>query len=805
MYGDDWAVKCCICVQQAEEKDSLMVLLPHPQEPDCLAVSPQPVEVEESTPSEVVSVSPQGQAASEEERLPPTANLRCLVDSGSPSYSVISPTDSHGACNASTETSQGGESADKRAGDMEVDSSYNQLCLEKKSEVKSTEEACTDINGSEKTDLTTRSLEEKTETRESIPADQTFSPQSTTQMHSSRGAKEEVECFSQKNHVELSPTLDPEMSDLKTQQECVTTIADDSKEEEQRATTSQIRPSEEKEGDVTRCNNLQTQEVSENVNTEAGNTEEKGENCNVNVEALVESKSLSVTKNKEDNASVLQEPVDVAREEKPTEEVPQVEILLCSVGATDLTPADSNTYEHLTIPNTEIIQPELKEFTVPLTILALSKTESEPTLLQKHDATAIINSVAESSDLFPTQKSMKNDSDLPPTEKVKEIAQLNDETGMFVPAVKSSEQLPQVVNTSIPIINVSCTDDKEEDVNTCDSDAPQRLETPAVPVFVVPPISVTCHESDGEVRNLVECRQTERETSAERSRGTEHRVVKDMTAKPEQTEKDGEKPEGRIRPISSSKAHEALTQMAEVKSISKTPGDTTAEVLKTIPPKEPKTENSVSVEDLLRNRSSVERLSTKPPTSPASLRKFVSKVAPDSEMEVMTSVPVITVDDRQSDRVDDDLSGGSTPTSSLSCESSPRLKRRDSLSLIRSATPEELASGARRKIFLTKSKEDGDGAGSLDAQSKRESPYMSPSQTRRAALLQPPTGQNTPPMERRSPLVCRRKATLDVPKVVEQTQTEEKPAEKKFDPLKGKDHLSIQHLENEFIILVFLT
>ncbi|XP_070763101.1 alpha-protein kinase 3 [Enoplosus armatus] len=214
---------------------------------------------------------------------------------------------------------------------------------------------------------------------------------------------------------------------------------------------------------------------------------------------------------------------------------------------------------------------------------------------------------------------------------------------------------------------------------------------------------------------------------------------------------------------------------------------------------EAKIENSVSVEDLQRNRSSVERLCSKPPThpslSPASLRKFMSKAAPDSDNETVTAVPVITVGDRPSDKADEDLSGGSTPTSSLSCESSPRLKRRDSLSLIRSATPEELASGARRKIFIPKPKEDGEGAvvAALDTQGKKETPYMSPSQARRAALLQAPTGQNTPPMERRSPLLSRRKVTLEVPKVVEETPTEEpvstkleeKPAEKKLDPLKA--------------------
>ncbi|KAM9808028.1 alpha-protein kinase 3 [Neosynchiropus ocellatus] len=208
------------------------------------------------------------------------------------------------------------------------------------------------------------------------------------------------------------------------------------------------------------------------------------------------------------------------------------------------------------------------------------------------------------------------------------------------------------------------------------------------------------------------------------------------------------------------------------------------DVLKSKPGREGKTDSFTTVEDLLKTRSS-ERLCFKPPImpslSPSSLRKF--KPTSESENEAGT-VPVITVDDRPGDKAEDDLSGGSTPTSSLSCESSPRLKRRDSLSLIRSATPEELASGARRKIFIPKTKDEGDGIADV----KRESPYMSPSQARRAALLQAPMGQKTPPMERRSPLMSRRKATLDVPKVVEEpvkTPPEEKPAEKKLDPLKA--------------------
>ncbi|KAM3870624.1 alpha-protein kinase 3 [Diretmus argenteus] len=258
---------------------------------------------------------------------------------------------------------------------------------------------------------------------------------------------------------------------------------------------------------------------------------------------------------------------------------------------------------------------------------------------------------------------------------------------------------------------------------------------------------------------------------------------------------------------SPSTLHEAVmpTEVTtNVLSLSKTTEDNiVTETLKSKPPIDTRIEPYVPVEDLQRDKSSVERLGvntpTLPPLSPASLRRFLSKAAPGSDPQPVIAVPAITVGDSQSDKTGEELSGGSTPTSSLSCESSPRLKRRDSLSLIRSATPEELASGARRKIFMPRTKsEDGDGLGvvpgALDTQVKKETPYMSPSQARRAALLQAPTAQHTPPMERRSPLLSRRKATLEVPKVVEETPTDEpasvnpedKPAEKeKLDPFKA--------------------
>ncbi|XP_056111795.1 alpha-protein kinase 3 isoform X2 [Rhinichthys klamathensis goyatoka] len=195
---------------------------------------------------------------------------------------------------------------------------------------------------------------------------------------------------------------------------------------------------------------------------------------------------------------------------------------------------------------------------------------------------------------------------------------------------------------------------------------------------------------------------------------------------------------------------------------------------------------------LQRDKPSIEKLSltapvgpTLPPLSPASLRRLMAKNNPNLENQGSVSAASVDGSEKRGEE-----SGGSTPTSTLSCESSPKMKRRDSLTLIPSATPEELASGARRKIYLAKTKSEDEGS---DTQGKRDSPYMSPSQARRAAFLQLQSGQQTPPTERRSPLLARRKATLEVPKpkeeiaeVADSTKTESKPAEKeKLDPFKA--------------------
>lgn len=808
-----------------------------------LIVSPQPhhqAARDESSPREEVSVLPQTKGIYEEE-CPPTSTFISLEDSWTHPHGVISESNTHSLHLAPSETLREEHlNIDKMDEEGEADTKEghpsNRLCEEEKAEVKLSKQPCRDINRSEITELTAPSLEERIEPCESKTPDQVLTPLPAVAAHSPEGnhAKEETECtpLIQEMHVGFPPTEAPEsLVDLKIQHECTPSIAEESAEVHNLSTiqgsNSGVRNSVVK-GDLKEVLNLNTEARNEHLQFEV-ETEKR-------VEELDEAKILSVTQKKGSDANVLEELSRITHQDGgerrpgwPSENIPQIQISTIE-DTPDIKAAvpEVNQNEHFVIPKIEIMEAELKESTLPLTILALNKPESEPAVSQKHDVTHLSEiiiqeqSMADSPDLLPTQKGMQNDYNLSPTVKAKEIAQLDDEAKMFEqeqPCVKSSEQLPQMDYASIPVINISCTDDSDAFVNAHDSDTPQPLETPTVPLFVVPPISVTCHESDPEPRQLTHNGRTETETSAATQRGTKHDADNNMTTKSEKSHSGKqnfeEVAEKSIKENTHSLLYEAL--MPKIgnngPSFNKTTDNNIVpEILKVKPLKEAKIENSMSVEDPQRNRVSVDRLSSKPPAhpslSPASLRKFMTKVAPDSDNEAVTAVPVITVGDHQGDKADEDLSGGSTPTSSLSCESSPRLKRRDSLTLIRSATPEELASGARRKIFIPKAKEDGEGAvvGALDNQGKKETPYMSPSQARRAALLQAPTGQNTPPMERRSPLLSRRKATLEVPKVVEETpkeepvtKKEEKPAEKKPDPLKGKESV-IQSQKMNFIL-----
>ncbi len=142
-------------------------------------------------------------------------------------------------------------------------------------------------------------------------------------------------------------------------------------------------------------------------------------------------------------------------------------------------------------------------------------------------------------------------------------------------------------------------------------------------------------------------------------------------------------------------------------------------------------------------------------------------------------------------------------------EATPLSKQRNCVSPIPSATAQELASGARRKILTSKAKpEEALEATSLvdnktqkkEASTESSKLYASPatlstspSLSRQSPLLQPP-GEQISPVERRSPLLSRRKMTAETQtpsqqpiEKIQTPKTEEKPPEKdKHDPFKGK-------------------
>lgn len=876
---------------QAREKDSqavpvIQVVPILQQEPTILVVSPQPnfqAPAGEFSVSEDRSGLPQAEVPCEEERSP-TSTLTSLEDIWAPPRSLISETDSQGFGETTAETLQEEEMHVDNIGkesepDTQEGHSASELCEKEKAEVKSKIQPCPDVNTLEVTELMTPAVEERAGTCDSETPKQVLSPQSTAAPSGVERDHLKAEIKStplvQEMNVGFLTTAGPASSeavDLKIPQDSTPITAESTegqdliaeqtsdstleRNEEGSESREVCSPALEPNLEVNSRGNLKkqdravlqvesTEERQENlqandllmISTEKKFEEEIEKETQIKVEELIDPITPSQAHNEGSNMNESEEPMNVANPDGneshlvvPTEGIPQIQIsTIEDIPDIKLSGPDEMQNQQIIIPRIEVMEPEIRECTLPPAVLVHNKPESEPPVfLQKHNATEVCevtikeHNVSDDSTvtvgLLPKRRGMRNDHNLLPTEKVKEVAQLDDETGTLEhkqPDTNSREQLPRMDFASIPVINVSCSDDAtlreavDEPVQPRVSDTPQPSDTPAVPLFVVSPVSVICHESaPAMLPNKSEWTGTE--TLALMIRGTKYDTGNNMTTHPEKAQNTKQKLEEmapkKVAENTPAMPYEALRPNigTSVLTLSKTTEDNIVpEILRTKPLKEAKTESYISAEDLQRNRSSVERLGVKspthPPLSPASLRKFMSKAATDSDTDAVTGVPVITVTDRQSDKAEEDRSGGSTPTSSLSCESSPRLKRRDSLSLIRSATPEELASGARRKIFIPKTKgEDGEGTaaglGALDIQGKKETPYMSPGQARRAALLQAPPGQNTPPMERRSPLLSRRRATLDVPKVVEEIPTEvpastkkdEKPAEKKLDPLKGK-------------------
>ncbi|PKU41570.1 alpha-protein kinase 3 [Limosa lapponica baueri] len=143
-----------------------------------------------------------------------------------------------------------------------------------------------------------------------------------------------------------------------------------------------------------------------------------------------------------------------------------------------------------------------------------------------------------------------------------------------------------------------------------------------------------------------------------------------------------------------------------------------------------------------------------------------TRLIPEVEGPPQLSVPAIVVGSMPA-------AGAGQPPSNISDlpPASPEKESPgDPLSVLPCATPEELASGARRKIYLPRTKQVGEEEEATpESQGHVRSPTISPRQSRKsAAQLQTPALAPSPPMEQRSPTLMRKMATLEVPKLYEE-------------------------------------
>ncbi|KAM9275975.1 alpha-protein kinase 3 [Morus bassanus] len=143
-----------------------------------------------------------------------------------------------------------------------------------------------------------------------------------------------------------------------------------------------------------------------------------------------------------------------------------------------------------------------------------------------------------------------------------------------------------------------------------------------------------------------------------------------------------------------------------------------------------------------------------------------TRVAPEAEGPPQLSVPSIVVGSMPA------AGAGQPPnnTSDLPSASPEKESPSDSLAVLPCATPEELASGARRKIYLPKTKQVGEEEEATpESSGHMRSPTTSPRQSRKnAALLQSPALAPSPPADQRSPTLMRKMAMLEVPKLYEE-------------------------------------
>ncbi|NXC31574.1 ALPK3 kinase, partial [Campylorhamphus procurvoides] len=138
--------------------------------------------------------------------------------------------------------------------------------------------------------------------------------------------------------------------------------------------------------------------------------------------------------------------------------------------------------------------------------------------------------------------------------------------------------------------------------------------------------------------------------------------------------------------------------------------------------------------------------------------------APEAEGPSLLSVPSIVVGSMPTAGVGQPTHLSDLPP--VSSEESPG----DPLAVLPCATPEELALGARRKIYLPKPKQVGEEEEATpESPGHSRSPTVLPRQSRKnAPLLHPPALAPSSPTEQCSPTLMRKMATLEVPKLYEE-------------------------------------
>uniref|UniRef100_A0A672UR36 Alpha-protein kinase 3 n=1 Tax=Strigops habroptila TaxID=2489341 RepID=A0A672UR36_STRHB len=150
------------------------------------------------------------------------------------------------------------------------------------------------------------------------------------------------------------------------------------------------------------------------------------------------------------------------------------------------------------------------------------------------------------------------------------------------------------------------------------------------------------------------------------------------------------------------------------------------------------------------------------PVSP----KRRTRVAAEGEGPPQRSVPSIVVGSIPAAGAGQPLS----EISNLPAASPEKESAGGPLAVLPCATPEELASGARRKIYLPKTKQAGEEEEATpESPGHMRSPNISPRQSRKnTAQLPSPALALCPPAEQCSPTLTRKMATLEVPKLYEE-------------------------------------